>query len=349
MKDRKITLGHRVEALLMGGIGLWIRVLPERIALAMGSGLGWLAGVVLRIRHRVVMENLARAFPEGSETWRRRTAAAAFAHIGREGVALLRMANLGPREVWERTEVEGLEMIRDALARDRGVIILAGHFGNWEIGGSAVAVRDVPLDVVGRRQSNPLFDRRLRATRERLGMRVIYRDEGVRPILRALREPRAVALVADQNVIRGGLFVDFFGTPAATTRGPATLARRTGARCVMASVRCLPGPRARYHLRFIPLELPDTGNVEADDHAFLRSYLATLEEEIRAAPSQYFWPHKRWKTRPEAEASEKAAPPREELSPGPSGTTDQDLGLRRGPDPGGDSSPEPGDGTPDPH
>ena len=285
------------------------------------------------------MENLARAFPEASETWRRRTAAAAYAHLGREGVALLRMANLGPREVWERTEVEGLEMIREALARDQGVIILAGHFGNWEIGGSAVAVRDVPLDVVGRRQSNPLFDDRLRDTREQLGMRVIYRDEGVRPILRALREPRAVALVADQNVIRGGLFVDFFGTPAATTRGPVTLARRTGARCVMASVRCLPGPRARYHLRFFLLELPETGNVEADDRAFLRSYLATLEEEIRAVPDQYFWPHKRWKTRPEAEGTATPDSVWEELSPGPSGTKKQDPDLHREPGLGGDPSP----------
>jgi Kdo2-lipid IVA lauroyltransferase/acyltransferase len=313
-------------------VGICIRVLPERIARSLGAALGWTAGVVVRVRYGVVMENLARAFPEGSPEWRRRVAAATFAHVGREGVALLRLASLGPREVWERTEVEGLDAVREALARDQGVIILAGHFGNWEIGGASVAVREIPLDVVGRRQSNPLFDRRLRETRERLGMRVIYRDEGVRSILRALREPRAVALVADQNVREGGLFVDFFGTPAATTRAPATLARRTGARVIVGSARSLPGPRARYHVRLRPLEVPDTGDPDADERALLEGYLAILEEEIRADPAQYFWPHRRWKSRP-------PQPPKEPW-PEESGTTHQDPDGP--PDPG--IPPVPGTG-----
>ncbi len=326
-RERRVRVGHRVEAVLVAGIGAAIRVLPEEIALSLGRLLGWTAGVLLRIRHRVVLENLTRAFPEASETWRRRMAAAAFSHIGREGVALLRLAGLGHGEVWERTEVEGLQAVREALAEDRGVIVLTGHLGNWEIGGAALAVRDIPLDVVGRRQSNPLFDRRLRATRERLGMRVVYRDEGVRPLLRALREPRAVALVADQNVREGGVFVAFFGDPAATTRGPATLARRTGARVVVGTSRALPGSRARYRITLRPLELPDSGDPEADDRTFLQAYMTALEEAVREAPDQYFWPHRRWKTRPPQGGAE-------ELTPGAVGTNDQDPRILRAPGPG---------------
>jgi Kdo2-lipid IVA lauroyltransferase/acyltransferase len=334
-RERRVRVGHRLEAVLVAGIGAAIRILPEGIALSLGRLLGWSAGVLLRIRHRVVLENLTRAFPEAPDTWRRRTAAAAFSHIGREGVALLRLAGLGHREVWERTEVEGLDAIREALAADRGVIVLTGHLGNWEIGGAALAVRDIPLDVVGRRQSNPLFDRRLRATRERLGMRVIYRDEGVRPILRALRESRAVALVADQNVRDGGVFVEFFGHPAATTRGPATLARRTGARVVLGTSRALPGPGARYRVTLRPLELPDTGDPDVDDRAFLQAYMTALEEAVREAPDQYFWPHRRWKTRPRDGGPE-------EPSPGGVGTTGEDLRILRAPGPGQDPrSPEP--------
>lgn len=295
---RRPTLAHRCEAALTGALGLGLRALPERPAQALGSALGWLAGSVLRIRRRVVDENLRLAFPDADPVWRRRIAALSYRHVAREAVALVRLADLTPRRLWERTTVEGLDLVRAPLAEGRGVIVLTGHVGNWEIGGASVVVREVPLAVVAKRQSNPLFDRRLRRTRERLGMKVIDRQGSPKEILRALREPRAVALVADQNVRHGGVFVDFFGVPASTARGPATLARRAGAVVLLATAERLPGLRARYHIHFRPLRAPATGNSEADDRGLLGAYMAGLEEAVRKAPAQYFWLHRRWKTRP---------------------------------------------------
>jgi len=316
---RPVTLGHRLEILLVGVASLAIRVLPERWTLAMGAGAGWIAGILLRIRLQVVRENLERAFPEAPPEWIRRTAAAVYRHIGREGITLLRMAVLGPAEVRARTELEGLEELQSRRDQGKGVLILAAHFGNWEIGGAILAAHGVPLDVVARRQSNPLFDTRLRESRKRLGVEVLYRDAGVAAILNALRENRAVALAADQNVRAGGIFVDFFGIPAATARGPATLARRTGAGCVVASVRRLEGPTARYVMRLTPLDYADPVDREEGDRAFLRAYLAQIEKDILVHPEQYFWPHRRWKTRPLPPPPSRP----EELAPRRAGTKEE--------------------------
>lgn len=295
---KEVRLGHRLEDLGVGSVSALLRVLPEPLALALGGGLGWLAGSVLRIRRRTVDENLALAFPERSRRWRRRVAARVFPHIGREAGTVLRMAALGPDQLRARTRVEGYEELEAALADGKGILILAGHLGNWEIGGGAVAVRGIPLDVVAQRQKNRRVNRRLEAARQALGMSVIYREHASRQVLRSLRKGRAVALVADQNVRSGGVFVDFFGTPASTARGPALFALRSGAPAFLAAPVRLAGWRARYHVRFRPLRLNPSGDLEADVRGFTRCYLAALEEEIRSAPHQYFWPHRRWKTRP---------------------------------------------------
>jgi Kdo2-lipid IVA lauroyltransferase/acyltransferase len=304
---RPVTAGHRVQDLAIRGVEGCLRLLPERLASALGAGLGRVAGVLLRSRRRVVEDNLRQAFPDRDADWIRRVASASWAHLGREGVALLRMGTLGPRAVWERTEVEGIEHVREPLSRGRGVIVLTGHLGNWEIGGAALAVREVPTDVVAKRQNNPLFDARMNGTRERLGMRVIDRDGGTRDILRALRAGRVVALVADQNVLHQGVFVEFFGRRASTARGPALLALRTGAAVVFATAIRQPGPRARYHVRCRPLDPPDPAREpEQAARVFLRRYLAALEADIAGAPEQYLWAHKRWKTRPDPLAGEGA-------------------------------------------
>jgi len=314
-----ITTGDRIQDLLIRAVEGLLRILPEPAAVMLGGGLGRVAGSGMRIRRQVVEENLRRAFPGRESSWVARTASASYAHIGREGVALLRMGALGPEEVRERTRVEGIEHVEAPLAKGHGVILLTGHLGNWEIGGAALAVRGIPMDVVARRQNNPLFDARLVRTRESLGMRVVERDGSTKTLLRSLRTGRVVALVADQNVLSGGVFVEFFGVPAATARGPELLAERTGAAVVFATAIRRSGRRARYDVVLRPL-LPAAGDEPAeapappdtrdtrDTRDLLRRYLAALEESIRGAPSQYLWAHKRWKTRPPGDAKELRMP-----------------------------------------
>ncbi len=294
-------LGDRAQELLLVGIGALARLLPERVAQWVGSGLGWLAGSVLRIRRGTVEGNLERAFPDWSRGRRVRAARAAYRHLGREAIILLRLGAMSPGEVRERSEIRGESLLRDALDEGKGVVLLAGHLGNWEFAGAALAARDIPLDVVGRKQSNPLFDERVRVMREGFGMRPIYRHAALRPVLKGVREGRVVALVADQNVRSGGVFVDFFGIPASAAKGPGVIPLRTGAPVMFMAVTRLPGWRARYHLDFSAIAVAASGDTEADVVRVVAEFHRLLEDAVRGAPDQYFWFHRRWKTRPPGE------------------------------------------------
>ena len=113
------------------------------------------------------------------------------------------------------------------------------------------------------------------------------------------RSRLAIALVADQNTPRGGIFVDFFGRPAATARGPGVLGLRTGTIIFFADPRRLPGSRARYRMGLRPLSTDAVGTNEERVNALTSAFTRELEMRIREMPDQYFWFHDRWKTRPE--------------------------------------------------
>jgi KDO2-lipid IV(A) lauroyltransferase len=220
-------------------------------------------------------------------------------------MAMIRLAALDAEAVLERTEFVGLDALRAALDRGCGVVMVTGHFGNWEIGGAALAVRGFPLDVVAQRQSNPLFDRALVAARERLGMRVIERGRAPKEGLRALRQGRVVAFVADQDAKRAGVFVPFFGRAASTHRGPALLALRTGAPLFLGTP--LRTAQGGYRIGLEEVEVEREGSLDEIVDRWTARFTARLEAAVRAAPEQYFWQHRRWKSRPPEERA--PAPP----------------------------------------
>lgn len=210
---------------------------------------------------------------------------------------MLRMSGLDRAELVARTRTVGLEAVEGALEKERGIIFVTGHLGNWELGGAATAARGIPLAAVALRQGNPLFDRDLVGTRERLGMRVIYKKDAPKEVLRALSAGDGVALVADQNPIRGGIPVEFFGREANTARGPAVLALRTGAPVFLAVALRVEGGDVDYSVEFREVPVERTGDMDADVHGLVQAYTRLLEDSIRSHPEQYFWHHRRWKER----------------------------------------------------
>jgi KDO2-lipid IV(A) lauroyltransferase len=297
----RAPLKHRAEFAAFRVARGMLGLLPEPVALALGEALGWLVGVVLRIRRGVVQANLERAFPDRDAAWRRRTAVASYRHLGRESAATFRLGHLPGRWILAATEVAGLEALQRALERGRGAVVVTGHLGNWEIGGAAVAARGIGVDAVVLVQANRLFDRDLAETRGRLGLRVVSRGSAPREILRSLGRGRVVALVADQNARRAGIFVDFFGHAASTFRGPALFSVRTGAPLFLGvALRSSRHPQ-RYRIVLEEVEVELSGDLDADVEALTAAHTRALERWVRQAPDQYFWQHKRWNTRPEAE------------------------------------------------
>lgn len=300
--EARPSFRHRVEYVAYRVTRAVFGALPEGVALRLAAGLGWIAGVVVRIRRHDVDAHLAIAFPDRDSAWRRSVARRSYAHLGREAALLFRTLRWSDDEIASRVELKDFDAVLEAAETDRGVMLLTGHLGNWEIAGASIAASGFPIDVVGKGMANRRFETDLFATRERLGMRVIDMGDAPKGVLRSLRQGRLAALLGDQNARHNGVFIPFFGRDAATPRGPAVFALRCDAPVFVGFAIRQPGWGQRYTLEVHRLDFERTGFLEADTRALLTAYHTILEEAIVTAPDQYFWQHKRWKTRPPGES-----------------------------------------------
>ncbi len=295
---RPVVFRHRAEFAALRAALAPLGALPWGWSARVGATLGRAGYHPFGIRRAVVEEQIAAAFPQFPPERVRAVAEASYASLGRTTVEAALLPRLGREGVLRLfSRVDGWDVFEAARAEGRGVIVVTGHLGNWEVGGSYVAARGIPIDGVARQQENPLFDRFLTGTRERLGMRVVWDGEAVRRTPRALREGRAVAFLVDQGAAGlASTWVPFFGRPAKTPRGPAVFALRLGAPVVFgASIR---QPDGRFVLGFERVPVTPTGDRERDTDAIVAAYTATLERWVRRYPEQYFWQHRRWKYQP---------------------------------------------------
>lgn len=293
------SLAHRVEyGALRALIGTLGALRWER-AVRAGARLGALGYRPFGIRRGVVERQIAAALPELAPPEVRRIARGAFEHLGRVTVETALLSRLDRDEVLALfEEVQGWDLVQALLARGRGLIMVTGHLGNWELGGAWLAARGVRLDVVVRRMGNPLFDGYLARTRDRLGMTVVRDRDAVRRTPRTLKGGGAVALLTDQAGLNlASTFVPFFGRPAKTPRGPAVFALRLGVPMVFgAAIR---QPTGRYRMGFEEILVENSGDRERDVDRVVERYTEVLERWVRATPEQYFWHHRRWKRQPE--------------------------------------------------
>jgi Kdo2-lipid IVA lauroyltransferase/acyltransferase len=273
----------------------WLLVrIPRRFLLALFGGLGVLCWA-LGVRRRVIMENLRLAFPEKTEAERRAIGRATWRHLGEMVPEFLRVPSLSPAQLAGLFEYEGWERYQEARATGRGVIACTGHFGHFDLLAAAHNLRGVPMTTISRKMQVGFW----KGTRERAGVQEIY----VRPgetfgaAVKALRTGRVLGYVIDQSEpSRSAIYPTFFGVPAATAATPAVLSRRTGAPVVFAVSLPLPDGRHRVVIEG-PLQLPDTGDREADALAFMQDLNDRLERWIRRHPEQWYWLHRRWKRR----------------------------------------------------
>ena len=279
-------------------------MVPERAAVALAVFLGWMAGSVLRARRRVVDQNVALAFPDRDRSWRDRVARASYVHLAREWMATFRLTRLERDQVMSRTNMVGFEAFEAAVEEGKGVVLMTGHLGNWEFCAAGFTARGIALDAVTKSMANSEFGMALLEARRRTGMGIIDVDEAPRGVLRSLRAGRVVAMLADQNAHRGGIFVPFFGKLASTARGPALFALRTGAPMFLGIPLRAAGWKQEYSVELRRIDFQRSGNLDADVEALTVAHTSALERAIEEAPEQYFWQHKRWKKRPEGEALE---------------------------------------------
>jgi KDO2-lipid IV(A) lauroyltransferase len=223
---------------------------------------------------------------------------------------LFELMTLG-HPTWEeldrRIDLEGVERFEEARARGKGVLLIAAHFGNWELHGVAHGYRFGKIHVVARELDNPHLNRWLARIREISGNEVVYKDRALGQMRKLLRAGETIAIVTDQNVHpQDAVFVDFFGQKAATTPVASWFALKTGAALVPAF--CYPIEGGRYRAVYErPIDLDRYRDLDRDSAilAVTQEIAAVQERYIRRAPQCWLWMHRRWRTRPPAEAGEK--------------------------------------------
>ena len=277
---------------------IWLlHFLPLGLLAPVGQGFGWLLYALGRERRRVARINLRLCFPQMAEAERERLVRRHFRAFGR---SLLERGILwwsGKARIQRLVRIEGLEHWQ--VVAGKPAIWLAPHFVGLDMGGVRLTT-DYRLVSMYSRQKNPLFDALLLHSRTRFGdSPMASRQDGLKPVVREMRKGLPFYYLPDMDFgPRDAVFVPFFGVPAATITALSRLAKITGAAVVPSVTRQLPGG-AGYVLTFYPAwENFPGADVEADT----RRMNAFIEARVREMPEQYFWLHKRFKTRPPGEA-----------------------------------------------
>lgn len=266
--------------------------LPTGALYGFAKGLGVFAFTCVQIRRKVTLENLRASFgAEKTDPELERIAREAYINIAITFAEMLLFPKLHD-QVLKMVDLDEVRLVREAAARGRGVMLISGHFGSWEMNGASMTTSGIPVVIVAKRQANPYVDAWITRYRKELNMNIIGTGAPVKHMVRALRNGEVVGLISDQDAGRKGVFVPFFGRPASTTRGAAELALRYGAPLLACMTVRLGQGKYKTLVREVEIHSDDT--VES----LTARYTKAMEDIIRLYPEQYFWMHRRWKTRP---------------------------------------------------
>ena len=291
-----------IEFWLAATIARGLGRLPRPVARWLAGGL---VAAVYRLHkrlRRVGMRNLELALPELAADERERILCGVYRHLGWQLVEFCRMQRYTRENTRDWMRVEGLEHYLAAQARGKGVLVVTGHLGAWELSSFFHSLMGYPMGMVIRRLDNRRLDAFVNGIRCMHGNYVLHKDDFGRGLLTAMHKGGTVGILMDTNMTPPqGAFVEFFGLQACAATGLAHVARKTGAAALPGFMLWEPGER-RYVLHFGPeIEIPHTANVAEDIVEGTRRCTGAIEDWVRRYPDQWLWIHRRWKTRPAGE------------------------------------------------
>jgi len=267
--------------------------LPVRLLFAIGNLVGLGAWMLLPKYRRLARRNLEIAFAkEKTPRELRRIARRHFQSLGANLLSSVKMGSMPLEKMARFVQTENLDAVHQELRAGRPVILLLSHIGNWELFAQLFPhyVDYVRLSTVYQKLGNRYIDEHVRRKRARTGVELFDRSEGFHQPIELLRSGGLIGILGDQHAGDHGLWTPFFGRLASTSPLSALLAKRTGA-AVIAAAAHTEGP-ARWRMVFTPrLDSPD----DSVDSVTLKAN-ATIEQQIRRAPEDWFWVHNRWKT-----------------------------------------------------
>lgn len=284
---------NRIVGFLFDALGWTLHALGPRRAAAFGRGLGSFVFHVVRVRRKVVVDNLSRAFPEKSDAERKAIARGVYRHLGRILVEIVMLPWFTPEERLALVRLNGFEKLEASRAAGRGALVCVGHMGNWELFAYVVGKQGRAFHAITKTLKGAVNER-LHAMRSE-AFRELPPDGSFEAGLEVLAGAGWLAHIMDQH--REGpkaVAVDFFGRPAGTSPAPALFALRSG--CDVYTAFMTLADDGRYEVTFEgPFPVPDAPDLNARLVAHTQLLTRRLEDVVRAHPDQWFWVHRRWK------------------------------------------------------
>ncbi|MFC1522079.1 lysophospholipid acyltransferase family protein [Elusimicrobiota bacterium] len=291
---------HLIEYLVLKTFLFIASILPWKSLPCIAGFFGFLGHTLPWSRSRLVSRNLLIAFPDWKPEKRKEVAKVFWKRIC--FVALEAAKAISERAEWmsENVIIDNHDVFRDVLSRGKGAIIHTGHFGNWELSALGIAQSGYPLAALVRNQKNPYVDEWMVSFRSKYGCKVFGHHDVGREILTWAKKGGIIGILMDHNLYKGGIFVDFFKKPAATTTITALLHLKLGAPIIGVRSYRKDG-KCRLHVEEI--DLSNTVNqetVERSEKVRLLTQALTdiIETWVREDPANWLWGHNRWKRQP---------------------------------------------------
>ena len=298
-----IPFKYKFEYFLFRFLLVIVGLMPPLWVYKLGLGFG-LFCYYTGIRKSVVDKNLEVAFGESLSLDERNILCKnTFKSIGAVMFEVLLMRFISKDRIGDYIQLEGVEILKDALSENKGVIMVGSHFGNWELLSAAISTFAAPIYGYAGLQKNPLFDNDLNQIRQKFGTVTISKSKtATLEMMKSLKEGNIVGIVGDLNVPNRNLFIPFFGKPAAIGTGFSTFAAKRKTPVIFIyNIRQAP---LKYKGCIKRLHFESIGVLEQDIHTITELYVKELETIIKEYPDHYFWVNRRWKTRPKDEIGE---------------------------------------------
>ena len=297
----KQTLGTRIALAIFSAIPLVVRK-------SFFVSLSLLFYYVHTRRRLITIHNLKCAYPEKSISEITEIAKGVYRNFGIVAAEFFDIPSLNRENLNNIIETEGLENCKKALEKNKGLLLFGAHFGNWELGASALSLLVRPIVIVYRRMDNPFLENVITWVRSVSGNILLSKSRAMRRLLRHLKDNGVLGILIDQNWSRQeGCFVHFFDRPACTTSGLALLALHTEAPVVPAFMARMPNGKYRLMIGE-EVALTRTGDRQEEIIVNTQKFTRIIEDMVRKYPDQWFWPHQRWKTQPLIEKENTTAP-----------------------------------------
>lgn len=283
-----MMIAYAVRMLFWG-----MRLLPVRLAGALGAGVGRIAFSLISKHRNIALNNLKRVYPDSDLSWRRRIGRESFAELGRTMFELPHVFLRSKAFLLSRVEVEGEEPFRQAMEAKKGVFINACHHSNWELGALMLSLLGYDSNIIYRPIKNRELENYLKQCRERFGCTMQSRFDGLRWLPKTLNRGGSVAVMVDQHMSQG-IEVPFLGHTSSTTALPATFAIRNQTPLFGVAIERM-GRSFRFRLKFWPIKPPElTGDKEHDTQMIMGAITKSFDSIIHERPERWLWIHRRW-------------------------------------------------------